>query len=81
MAEKPQQKQEERRQCRFCEKITTRHNIKAHTLTHFYERIRKEHPEVDGRKPLDCPMCDYKEVRDKLTLLRHFVFKHKYISK
>lgn len=65
------------RECKFCESsYENLSNLKNHTLNHFKDQILGELP---ATPPLQCPKCELKPCRDKITLLRHYSFAHEVI--
>ena len=66
------------RQCSFCEKTYDKFsNLKNHTVNHFKEQLFARLPAYE---PYNCPLCkNVRNVRDKITLMRHYAFAHRII--
>ena len=64
--------------CLFCGEVCKdNNNLKNHVLSHFYQYFYKFLPD---KKPFECPKCNELK-RDRITLIRHFAFKHKMFMK
>jgi hypothetical protein len=72
--EKAERKKEKNLKCFKCDqaykKVTSYRN---HILSHYYTIFFEVLP---ASKPFSCPECDYTSARDKITLLRHYAFRH-----
>lgn len=59
--------------CPKCDQICKdSSNFKNHLLSHYYTDFYEVTP---SKKPFACPTCG-KENRDRITLIRHYAFKH-----
>ena len=61
--------------CCFCGEVCKDNNhLKNHVLSHYYQDFYNYLPD---QKPFECPVCGKKPNRDRITLIRHYAFKHK----
>ena len=51
--------------------------FKNHFLSHHYDKFATVLPNV---APYNCPVCPASDIRDKITLIRHYAFTHKKLS-
>ena len=66
-------------QCSTCGKINAGAGMfKNHFLSHHYDKFATVLPNV---APYNCPVCPASDIRDKITLIRHYAFTHKKLSK
>ena len=73
---KDSEQEAENRQCVLCPKILdTRPRMREHVLNHYKQQLLLSLPR---KHPFTCPVCNSHK-RDKITLLRHYAFTHKYI--
>jgi len=72
--EKVERKEENNLKCFKCDKAcNSAPNLRNHILSHYYEVFFAVLP---ASKPLSCPDCNYNNVRDKITLVRHYALCH-----
>uniref|UniRef100_A0A0K2UVC7 Nucleus accumbens associated 1, BEN and BTB (POZ) domain containing [Myotis brandtii] n=1 Tax=Lepeophtheirus salmonis TaxID=72036 RepID=A0A0K2UVC7_LEPSM len=64
--------------CKFCDLTFDKlYNLRNHILNHFKDKL---YPYLPASKPYACPDC-YIEMRDRITLLRHYSYSHRHVFK
>ena len=64
-------------QCSTCGKINSGAGMfKNHLLSHHYDKFAN----LPNGAPYNCPVCPASDIRDRITLIRHYAFTHKKLS-